>query len=47
MTVTRRLGARQRGACSAEDHRDTMFYEAPHQVGHDGLLSGWVMRPET
>jgi hypothetical protein len=28
------------GMCSAEDHRDTGFYEPPHQVGHHRLLSG-------
>ena len=33
-------------ACSAEDHRDTRFYEPPHQVGHNRPLSGWAMRPD-
>ena len=34
------------GTCSAEDHRDTRFYEPPHQVGHNRPLSGWVTRPD-
>ena len=34
------------GTCSAEDHRDTTFYEPPHQVGHSHTLSGWVTRPD-
>jgi len=33
-----------RGACSAEDHRDTRFYEPPHEVGHNRPLSGWATR---
>ncbi len=32
-------------ACSTQDRRDTTFYEPPHQVGHDGLLSGWTTTP--
>jgi hypothetical protein len=31
---------------SAEDHRDTRFYEAPHEVGHNRPLSGWLTRPD-
>ncbi len=34
------------GTCSAEDHRDTRFYEPPHQVGHNRPLSGWATRPD-
>jgi hypothetical protein len=34
------------GACSAEDHRDTIFYEPPHEVGHNGLPNDWVMQPD-
>ncbi len=34
------------GACSTEDHRDTRFYEPPHEVGHHRPLSGWVTRPD-
>lgn len=34
------------GACSAEDHRDTRFYEPPHEAGHNHPLSGWVTRPD-
>jgi hypothetical protein len=34
------------GTCSDEDHRDTRFYEPPHQVGHNRPLSGWVTRPD-
>lgn len=34
------------GTCSAEAHRDTRFYEPPHQVGHDRPLSGWVTQPD-
>lgn len=34
------------GTCSAEDHRDTTYYEPPHQVGHNRPLSGWVTRPD-
>ena len=32
--------------CSDQDHRDTTFYEPPHQVGHDCPLSGWATRPD-
>jgi hypothetical protein len=35
------------GACSEQDHRDTMFYEPPHELGHSGPLCGWVMGPDT
>jgi hypothetical protein len=34
------------GTCSAEDHRDTRFYEPPHEVGHNCPLSGSVTRPD-
>ena len=34
------------GTCSAEDHRDTRFYEPPHHVGHNRPLSGWATRPD-
>jgi len=34
------------GACSDQDHRDTRFYEPPHQVGHNRPLSGWATRPD-
>ncbi len=34
------------GTCSAEDHRDTRFYEPPHQVGYSGPVSGWMTRPD-
>ena len=34
------------GTCSAEDHRDTRFYEPPHQVGHNRPLSGWMTQPD-
>ena len=34
------------GTCSAEDHRDTRFYEPPHEVGHNRPLSGWMTRPD-
>jgi hypothetical protein len=34
------------GTCSAEDHRDTIFYEPQHEVGHNGLLNDWVMQPD-
>ena len=34
------------GTCSAEDHRDTTFYEPPHQADHNRPLSGWVTRPD-
>ena len=30
------------GRCSAEDHRDTRFYEPPHQVSYSGPVSGWM-----
>ena len=26
-------------ACSTEEHRDTMFYEPPHEAGHNRPLS--------
>jgi hypothetical protein len=32
--------------CSIEDRRDTTFYEPPHEVAHDGLLSGWRTQPD-
>jgi len=35
------------GTCSAEDHRDTRFYEPPHQVGYSGPVSGWMTQPDT
>ncbi len=28
-------------ACSEDDHRDTGFYEPPHQLGHGRIVSGW------
>ena len=34
------------GTCSAEDHRDTRFYEPPHQVGYGGPVSGWMTQPD-
>ena len=34
------------GMCSAEDHRDTRFYEPPHQVGYSGPVSGWMTRTD-
>jgi hypothetical protein len=34
------------GACSAEDHRDTRYYELPHEVGHNRPLNGWVRQPD-
>jgi hypothetical protein len=34
------------GTCSDQDHRDTMFYEPPHDLGHRPL-SGWMTRPDT
>jgi hypothetical protein len=34
------------GTCSSEDHRDTTFYQPPHQVGHNRPLSGWITRPD-
>jgi hypothetical protein len=34
------------GVCSDQDHRDTVFYEPPHDLGHRGLLSGWMARPD-
>ena len=33
------------GTCSTEDHRDTRFYEPPHQVGYSGPVCGWMTRP--
>jgi hypothetical protein len=27
--------------CGEEDHRDTVFYEPPHQLGHGRVVSGW------
>ena len=33
------------GMCSDQDHRDTVFYEPPHDLGHRPL-SGWVTRPD-
>jgi hypothetical protein len=35
------------GTCSDQDHRDTRFYEPPHQVGYGGPVSGWMTRPDT
>jgi hypothetical protein len=32
--------------CSAEDHRDTRFYESPHQFGYSGPVSGWMTLPD-
>jgi hypothetical protein len=34
------------GRCSAGDHRDTRFYEPPHQVSYSGPVSGWMTRPD-
>ena|SRR5712691_1614598 len=34
------------GTCSDQDHRDTRFYEPPHQVDHHRPLSGWATRPD-
>jgi hypothetical protein len=34
------------GMCSVEDHRDTRFYEPPHQVGYSGPVSGWMTQPD-
>lgn len=31
---------------SAEDHRDTRFYEPSHQVGYSGPVSGWMTHPD-
>lgn len=33
------------GACSDQDHRDSRFYEPPHDLGHNQPLSGWITRP--
>ena len=33
------------GMCSDQDHRDTVFYEPPHDLGHRAL-SGWMTRPD-
>ena len=27
--------------CSEDDHRDTVFYEPPHQLGYGRVVSGW------
>src|SRR5690348_10798916 len=35
------------GTCSAKDHRDTRFYEPPHQISYSGPVSGWMTRPDT
>ncbi len=32
-------------ACSDQDHRDTTFYEPPHDTGHRPI-SGWATRPD-
>jgi hypothetical protein len=32
--------------CSAEDHRDTRFYEPPHQAGYSGPVTGWMIQPD-
>jgi hypothetical protein len=34
------------GMCSDQDHRDTVFYEPPHDLGHRPV-SGWMTRPGT
>jgi hypothetical protein len=34
------------GICSDQDHRDTVFYEPPHDLRHSGPLSGWMTRPD-
>ena len=34
------------GTCSTEGHRDTRFYEPPHQVGYSGPVSGWMTQPD-
>jgi hypothetical protein len=34
------------GMFSDQDHRDTRFYEPPHQVGYTRPLSGWATRPD-
>jgi hypothetical protein len=31
--------------CSDQDHRDTVFYEPPHDLGHRPV-SGWMTRPD-
>jgi hypothetical protein len=33
-------------ACSTEDRRDATFYEPPHELGHQGLLTGWTAKPD-
>jgi hypothetical protein len=33
------------GMCSDQDHRDTVFYEPPHDLGHRPL-NGWMTRPD-
>jgi hypothetical protein len=33
------------GMCSDQDHRDTMFYEPPHDLGHQPV-TGWMPRPD-
>ena len=33
------------GMCSDQDHRDTVFYEPPHDLGHRPLR-GWMARPD-
>ena len=35
------------GTCCDQDHRDTRFYEPPHQAGYNGPVSGWMTRPDT
>jgi hypothetical protein len=34
------------GTCSAEDRRDSRFYEPPHRAGGGGPVSGWTTRPD-
>jgi hypothetical protein len=34
------------GACSAEDHRDIIFCEPPHELGRNGPPIGWLMGPD-
>jgi hypothetical protein len=33
------------GMCSDQDHRDTVFCEPPHDLGHRPV-SGWMTRPD-
>ena len=34
------------GTCSTEGHRDTRYYEPPHQVGYSGPVSGWMTQSD-